>query len=166
MASETTAAAAGAVGQVRRDPMAMKPFCGYNFGDYWAHWLSFGPKSDKLPRVFHVNWFRKDRNGHFMWPGFGDNMRVLEWILNRCAGDGAAVKTPIGYVPDTSSVNIDGIDVDPGTMQDLLSIDAQVWRAEIDEVESYFESFGERVPDAMHNLARRIKAALDEQLAA
>ena len=166
MASETTAAATGAVGQVRRDPMAMKPFCGYNFADYWAYWLSFGQRSQRLPRVFHVNWFRKDADGNFMWPGFGDNMRVLQWILQRCAGAGDAVKTAIGYVPDPAVLNIDGLDLDRDTVHDLLSIDAKIWRTEIDEIEAYFETFGDRLPQALSATAARIRAALDEQLAA
>ena len=166
MASETTAAATGAVGQVRRDPMAMKPFCGYNFADYWAYWLSFAQRSQQLPRVFHVNWFRKDADGNFMWPGFGDNMRVLQWILQRCAGAGDAVKTPIGYVPDPVVLNIDGLDLDRDTVRDLLSIDPKIWRTEIDEIEAYFESFGDRLPQALSDTAARIRAALDEQLAA
>jgi phosphoenolpyruvate carboxykinase (GTP) len=166
MASETTAAATGAVGQVRRDPMAMKPFCGYNFGDYWTHWLSFGEKSDKLPRIFHVNWFRKDGDGKFMWPGFGDNMRVLEWILGRCEGTREAVKTPIGLVPESNALNVSGLDIDSTMMQALLSIDAKVWRQEIDEIEAYFDAIGARVPPALREQARRIKMALEEQLAA
>ncbi len=168
MASETTAAATGAVGQVRRDPMAMKPFCGYNFGDYWAHWLSFGTKSTRLPRIFHVNWFRKDGEGRFMWPGFGDNIRVLEWILKRCASDDdtGAVKTPIGYVPAAAAFNIDGIDIDQNTMKDLLSIDPSTWRDELSQIEMYFDSFGGRVPQALRDQAGQIKAALDEQAAA
>ena len=166
MASETTAAATGAVGQVRRDPMAMKPFCGYNFADYWSYWLSFGQRSQHLPRVFHVNWFRKDADGNFMWPGFGDNMRVLQWILQRCQGAGDAVKTPIGYVPDPAALNIDGLELDHKAMQDLLSIDPGVWRTEIDEVEAYFESYGDRLPQALSDTAARIRAALEEQLAA
>ncbi|MEQ8661131.1 MAG: phosphoenolpyruvate carboxykinase (GTP), partial [Gammaproteobacteria bacterium] len=166
MASETTAAAAGKVGQVRRDPMAMKPFCGYNFGDYWAHWLSFGAKSDKLPRVFHVNWFRKDANGRFMWPGFGDNMRVLEWILARCDGTADAVKTPIGYLPEVDALNLAGLDLERKAVQDLVSIDPRIWREEIEEIEAYFATFGKRLPQALRDQAARIKAALEQQLAA
>lgn len=166
MASETTAAATGAVGKVRRDPMAMKPFCGYNFGDYWAHWMSFGEKSDKLPRIFHVNWFRKDDNGKFMWPGFGDNMRVLEWILKRCENEIDAAKTPIGYVPELDALNLDGLNLDRASVQSLLSIDPRIWRQEIDEIEAYFDTFGERVPQQLRDQAERIKAALEQQLAA
>ena len=166
MASETTAAATGAVGQVRRDPMAMKPFCGYNFGDYWAHWLSFGAKSANLPRIFHVNWFRKDADGKFMWPGYGDNMRVLEWVLERCAGRGVAVETPIGFVPDAATLRLDGLDLERSTMHALLSIDPQIWHREIEEIEAYFDTFGSRMPKGLRDQARRIKRALDAQLAA
>jgi phosphoenolpyruvate carboxykinase (GTP) len=166
MASETTAAATGKVGLVRRDPMAMKPFCGYNFGDYFAHWLSFGSRSDRLPRIFHVNWFRKDADGRFMWPGYGDNMRVLEWVVRRCAGEAEAVKTPVGYVPDPAALRIDGLDLERKTVNALLSIDPAVWRAELDDIETYFATFGERLPAALREQAARIKAALEEQLAA
>ncbi|MGE0486967.1 MAG: phosphoenolpyruvate carboxykinase (GTP) [Gammaproteobacteria bacterium] len=166
MASETTAAATGKVGQVRRDPMAMKPFCGYNFGDYWAHWLSFGPRSDKLPRIFHVNWFRKDGDGKFIWPGFGDNMRVMEWILSRCDGKAEAVKTPIGLLPEADDLKLDGLALDRKAIQDLLSIDPQVWQHEVDEIEEYFASFGGRLPQALRDQVARIKAALEAQLAA
>lgn len=166
MASETTAAATGKVGKVRRDPMAMKPFCGYNFGDYWAHWLSFTERSDKLPRIFHVNWFRKDADGRFMWPGFGDNMRVLQWVLQRCAGEGSAVKTPIGYVPEPGAIDVEGLGLDRGALHELLSIDPRSWRAEIDAIETYFGEFGDRVPAALGEVAERVRAALEEQLAA
>ncbi len=166
MASETTAAATGKVGQVRRDPMAMKPFCGYNFGDYWAHWLNFATRSKRLPRIFHVNWFRKDGDGRYMWPGYGDNMRVLEWVIQRCAGSGDAIKTPIGYVPDVGALRIEGLELDRKAMHALLAIDPQVWRAEIDEIEAYFETFGARLPAELREQAALIKAALEEQLAA
>lgn len=166
MASETTAAATGKVGQVRRDPMAMKPFCGYNFGDYWTHWMSFGERSDKLPKIFHVNWFRKDEDGRFMWPGFGENMRVLQWILGRCDGSADADKTPIGNVPKPGALNLEGLSLDRQAVQNLLSIDARVWREEVDAIEQYFDKFGDRVPAALREQAKQIRAALEEQLAA
>jgi len=166
MASETTAAATGKVGQVRRDPMAMKPFCGYNFGDYFAHWLSFSGRSQHLPRVFHVNWFRKDADGRYMWPGFGDNMRVLEWVVRRCAGEAEAVKTPVGYVPEVGSLEVGGLDLDRKTVTALLAVDPAVWRAELEDIEAYFDTFGERLPASLREQAARIKAALEEQLAA
>src|SRR5690606_2234548 len=115
VASETTAAATGAVGVVRRDSMAMKPFCGYNFADYWAHWLAMGEKSDKLPQIFHVNWFRQDANGKFMWPGFGENLRVLRWILERCEGAAEAKETAIGHLPTLQALDARGLDIDPAT---------------------------------------------------
>jgi len=166
MASETTAAATGKVGQVRRDPMAMKPFCGYNFGDYWAHWLSFAERSNRLPRIFHVNWFRKDADGRFMWPGFGDNMRVLQWILGRCEGDLGATKTPVGFVPEPDALNLRGLDLDTATVQELLAIDPEVWRQEVDEINTYFDSFNGRVPHGLRQQLSRIKAELEAQLAA
>ena len=163
MASETTAAATGAVGQVRRDPMAMKPFCGYNFADYWGYWLGFEKRSTKLPRVFHVNWFRKDDEGRFMWPGFGENMRVLQWILERCQGRAEGLKTPIGYVPDPAGLNVNGLELGPSKLRELLSIDPTTWRTEIDEVEAYFETFGDRLPQALSSTADQVRAALEAQ---
>ncbi|MBT8446091.1 MAG: phosphoenolpyruvate carboxykinase (GTP), partial [Gammaproteobacteria bacterium] len=160
MASETTAAAAGATGKVRRDPMAMKPFCGYNFADYWQHWLDFGARSSQLPRVFHVNWFRKDADGRFMWPGFGENMRVLEWIVDRCNGGDAAVRTPIGYLPPAGAIDTTGLEMSSADMQQLLAVDASLWQRELDEIESYFEGFGKRMPVALRDQVSRIRSAL------
>jgi phosphoenolpyruvate carboxykinase (GTP) len=161
-ASETTAAATGAVGVVRRDPMAMKPFCGYNFGDYFNHWLKMGTKSDKAPKIFHVNWFRQDDKGDFIWPGFGQNMRVLEWILKRCAGEAEAVETPIGFVPADSGVNLDGSGVDTATMQALLDVDPEAWQAELDGQKEFLEQYGDRMPremwDQYHALVERLSA--------
>jgi phosphoenolpyruvate carboxykinase (GTP) len=146
VASETTAAATGEVGVVRRDPMAMKPFCGYNFGDYWGHWLSFAERSDHLPRIFHVNWFRQDKDGRFLWPGFGENLRVMRWIMERCEDRADAIETPIGFLPRPSDIDTSGLDIDDGTMQSLLSVDARQWRAEMDAVGEYLDSFGDRLP--------------------
>jgi phosphoenolpyruvate carboxykinase (GTP) len=160
MASETTAANIDAVGVVRRDPMAMKPFCGYNFADYWAHWLSFSDNSEKLPKIFHVNWFRKDENGKFMWPGFGENMRVLEWIVKRSQGEVECVDTPIGKMPEESGLNLDGIDVPAQTMQALLEVDTNAWVNEISEIGEYLDSFGERTPPAIKAEQARVAAAL------
>ena len=164
MASETTAAASGQIGQVRRDPMAMKPFCGYNFADYWAHWLSFSKKSDKLPKVFHVNWFRKAEDGEFLWPGFGENMRVLEWIVNRCEGSVEADETPIGYVPKPDSLNLAGLDIGPATMRSLLGITPSVWVNEINEIEEYFNTFGKKVPDVLYAQIKRVRQAVSAEI--
>jgi phosphoenolpyruvate carboxykinase (GTP) len=161
MASETTAAATDAVGVVRRDPMAMKPFCGYNFADYWAHWLSFDGASDRLPRIFNVNWFRKNERHRFMWPGFGENMRVLEWIVRRCKGDLDAVESPIGRLPAPGDLNIEGINVDAATMERLLAVDVDGWKAELAEVGDYLDSYGNRTPAALKNEWERIAAALN-----
>lgn len=147
--SETTAAASGAVGVVRRDPMAMKPFCGYNFGDYWAHWLSFAEKTDKLPRIFHVNWFRQDSRGQFLWPGFGENLRVLRWIIDRCENRIGARETPIGFLPEAGDIDTRALDISPQTMEALLSIDTGQWQKEMDSIGDYLGSFGDRLPEAL-----------------
>jgi phosphoenolpyruvate carboxykinase (GTP) len=160
MASETTAAAVGQVGVVRRDPMAMKPFCGYNFGDYWAHWLTFESRVANPPRVFHVNWFRQDRNGRFLWPGYGDNLRVLGWILDRCNGRLPADETPIGYVPRTGDLNVNGLAIDGATIAQLLDVDRSAWHAEIDAIGRYLDEFGERLPPALREEQLRVKRAL------
>ena len=145
-ASETTAAATGAVGVTRRDPMAMKPFCGYNFADYWSHWLNFADKSDKLPEMFHVNWFRQDSDDNFLWPGFGDNLRVLRWIIDRCENRVSAKETPIGYLPLAEDIDIAGLDIDSQTMESLLNVDAEQWREEMEMVGEYFDEYGNRLP--------------------
>ena len=161
MASETTAAAVGEVGAVRRDPMAMLPFCGYNFGDYWAHWLSFAEKSDKLPKIFHVNWFRRDRDGQYMWPGYGENLRVLDWIISRCSGKVSAVETPIGLVPEAKDLNLDGLDIAPETVNALLEIRQDAWHGELAEIAHYFKRFGERTPQVLIDECHRITEALE-----
>jgi phosphoenolpyruvate carboxykinase (GTP) len=160
MASETTAAATGAVGVVRRDSMAMKPFCGYNFADYFAHWLSLDKPGARLPKIFHVNWFRKGANGKFLWPGFGDNLRVLEWIIERCAGRADAVATPIGNVPAAASINIDGLDLGADAFEALMHIDRQGWKQELDAIAAYFDEFGDRVPAPLRSEQQRIARAL------
>ncbi len=160
MTSETTAAATGEVGVVRRDPMAMKPFCGYHYGDYWAHWLSFGDKSHKLPKIFTVNWFRRDAAGDFMWPGFGDNLRVLQWVIERTHGNGDAVETPIGFVPANDAINTTDLDVSEQTIAELTSVSGDEWRAEMRSLAEYFESYGDRVPAALWNEQRRTADAL------
>ena len=166
MASETTAAAAGAVGVVRRDPMAMLPFCGYNMGDYWQHWLDMGEKlGDKAPKIFHVNWFRTDAEGHFIWPGFGDNMRVLMWILARCDDTVDAVKTPIGYEPKPEDINIEGLDgVTLDTIKDLLSVDVASWEDDIYRpvtgIEAFYAKFGDKLPAEMKKQLFNLKVRL------
>ena len=146
VASETTAAAEGKVGVVRRDPMAMKPFAGYNFADYWRHWLSFEEHAKQLPRIFHVNWFRQDKKGKFMWPGFGDNLRVLSWVIERCAGRAPAQETPIGHLPHAQDLNLSGLDIDAATVHELVSVDCDLWKHEMAEIGKYLNEFGDRVP--------------------
>ena len=160
VASETTAAAIGDVGVVRRDPMAMKPFCGYNFADYWQHWLSFADKSDRLPKIFHVNWFRQDNKGKFLWPGFGENLRVLRWIMGRCDGSADAVETPIGYLPKKGEIDTDGLDVTDQTMNELLAVNVDQWKIEMDSVGEYLHSYGERLPEDLKNEYEELVAKL------
>jgi len=163
MASETTAAAIGAVGVVRRDPMAMKPFCGYNFADYWDHWLSFPDRASELPPIFHVNWFRKDADGKFMWPGFAQNMRVLEWIINHIKGDVDFDETAIGGVPHVADINTHGLDTDPATLEALLEVDAEAWLDEAGQIREYLEEYGDRLPqqllDELDEVVTDLKAA-------
>ena len=161
MASETTAAAAGAVGVVRRDPLAMRPFVGYDMGDYWAHWLKMGTLIPNPPKIFHVNWFRTDDEGNFIWPGFGDNMRVLMWILARCEGKVEADITPIGYVPHAEDINIEGLDgITVDTIRDLLSVDKESWLADIANIKEFYAQVGERVPQAMYDELAALEARL------
>jgi phosphoenolpyruvate carboxykinase (GTP) len=159
MASETTAAATGQVGIVRRDPMAMKPFCGYHFADYWAHWLNVGQQLTRPPKIFQVNWFRRDEGGRFIWPGFGDNMRVLEWVLARCAGEAEARETPVGKLPDADAINLDGLEERPD-MQALLHVEPSEWRSEMEAIDAHLNAFGQRVPDALHETVDRIRRSL------
>ena len=150
MASETTAAAAGAVGVVRRDPMAMLPFCGYHMGDYFAHWLEMGEKlGDKAPKIFNVNWFRTDDEGKFIWPGYGDNMRVLMWILGRCEGSAEAVETPIGFEPRPCDIEREGLDITEETRASLLSVDKELWKQEAEGITEFYKKFGEKLPQEL-----------------
>ena len=160
MASETTAAAAGALGVVRRDPMAMRPFVGYNMGDYWKHWLDMGKIIPNAPLIFHVNWFRTDDEGNFIWPGFGDNMRVLEWILARCEGKVDAVETAIGYVPKPEDINIEGLDLSLDTLKDLLSVDTESWKADIANIKDFYNMVGDHVPAEMWEELAALEARL------
>ncbi len=160
MASETTAAAAGAVGVVRRDPMAMRPFVGYNMADYFQHWIDMGKKISNPPQIFNVNWFRLDDEGHFMWPGFGDNMRVLNWIIDRCDGKVDANETAIGFVPNKEDLQLEGLDIDDATLTELLSIDKEVWKEEVKDQREFFAQFGDKLPkeikDEVDNLEKKL----------
>ena len=160
--SETTAAAAGDVGIVRRDPMAMKPFCGYNFADYWRHWLSFSEQSQNLPKIFHVNWFRKNDQG-FLWPGFGENLRVLDWIIQRCQYKIDAKETPIGYVPIKEDIDTSGLDITDENLNALFAIDPDQWLAEMNEIKEYFNEFGERLPKQLLNEHTKVVDALSKK---
>ena len=164
MASETTAAAAGAVGVVRRDPMAMLPFCGYNMGDYWQHWIDIGKTldADKAPKIFNVNWFRKDDEGNFMWPGFGDNLRVLEWIIKRCENEVDAQETAIGYLPYAKDINIEGLEgeVSVESLESILDVDKALWAAEADGIGEFYAKFGDKLPETLKAELETLKANL------
>jgi phosphoenolpyruvate carboxykinase (GTP) len=160
VASETTAAATGEVGVVRRDPMAMKPFCGYNFADYWQHWLSFEGRSTKLPQIFHVNWFRQDKDGKFLWPGFGENLRVLRWIADRCACRVGARETPIGYLPNPADLDLRGLNIQQDIVDSLLAVDPGSWRKEMQDISGYFSEFGSAVPPALIDEHQRVLRSL------
>ena len=161
MASETTAAAAGAVGVVRRDPMAMLPFCGYHMGDYFAHWLEMGEKlGENAPKIFNVNWFRTDDEGNFVWPGFGDNMRVLNWIVDRCEGKATATETAIGYIPQPEDIDLTDLDMDIETLKSILKVDKDVWTKEAEEIEEHYKKFGDKLPAALREQLDTLKANL------
>ncbi len=162
MASETTAAAAGAVGVVRRDPMAMRPFVGYDMGDYWAHWLEMGKRIPNPPKIFNVNWFRTDDEGHFIWPGFGDNMRVLMWILARCAGKVDAKETAIGYVPYVKDLDLNGLDISAETVEGLLDVDKDLWKEDAAGIREFYQSVGDRVPAEMYAELEALEARLNK----
>ncbi len=160
VASETTAAAIGQAGVLRRDPMAMKPFAGYNYGDYWAHWLAMGAKVKHPPKIYHVNWFRRDADGKFLWPGFGDNLRVLEWIIDRCSGKAGAQETAIGNLPRPEDLDLAGLDLAPGVLAQLLSVQAEEWRAEAADIEKYLDEYGSRTPAALRAQVQALRARL------
>ena len=162
MASETTAAAAGAVGVVRRDPMAMRPFVGYDMGDYWQHWLDMGKMIANPPKIFHVNWFRTDENGHFIWPGFGDNMRVIMWILARCAGTVDAVDTPIGYVPRPEDIDITGLNLTLDDLKGLLTVDRELWLEDCKGIREFYHQVGDRVPAVLYDELADLEKRLSE----
>ena len=161
MASETTAAQAGAVGNLRRDPFAMLPFCGYNMADYFAHWLDIGANAadrEVLPKIFYVNWFRKDADGKFLWPGYGENSRVLEWVFNRVTGKAEAVDTPIGWLPAPGAIDIEGVDVTKEDMVELLRVDNAEWAAEVPLIRQHFAQFGDRLPEPLHRAVDELEA--------
>jgi phosphoenolpyruvate carboxykinase (GTP) len=155
LASETTAAAVGQVGVTRRDPMAMQPFCGYNFADYWQHWLNVGERLARPPRIYQVNWFRRDAQGKFLWPGYGENLRVLAWMLRRCAGDGGAVESAVGWLPRPQDLDMNGLKLAPEALASLLAVDTGLWRKEIADMGAYLDTYGSRLPAAL-------RAQLDE----
>ena len=158
--SKLTAAAVGKVGEIRRDPMAMKPFCGYNFGDYWAHWLSFEQRTDTLPKIFGVNWFRQDDAGNYLWPGFGENLRVLRWIIDRCENRVAAVETPIGLLPERDGIDLTGLEIPAADMEELLAVDVEHWQRENEHFADYLDTYGDRVPQALRRQQARMASAL------
>lgn len=161
MASETTAAAAGAVGVVRRDPMAMLPFCGYHMGDYFQHWIDMGKKIKVQPKIFNVNWFRTDSEGHFIWPGFGDNMRVLDWILKRCEETVDADETAIGYVPKPEDINLEGCGVDKETLKGLLNVDTETWKKEAEGIKEFYKKFGDKLPKELEDELEALESRLN-----
>ncbi|MCB1136746.1 MAG: phosphoenolpyruvate carboxykinase (GTP), partial [Chlamydiia bacterium] len=163
VSSQTTAAAAGAVGQLRHDPFAMLPFCGYNMADYFGHWLDMGQKTtpEKLPRIFYVNWFRRGKDNSFLWPGFGENSRVLKWIFERCDGEDNAETSPIGYLPKAGALDLSGLDVKQDALRELFHIDGAQWLEEVQKITKYYERFGDRLPKGIRqelaNLERRLQ---------
>jgi phosphoenolpyruvate carboxykinase (GTP) len=165
LSSETTAAASGQVGVVRRDPMAMLPFIGYHAGDYFRHWIEMGKGVDgdaaKLPRIFYVNWFRRGDDGRFLWPGFGENSRVLKWIVERLDGTGAAVETPIGQVPTVDALDLTGLDTDPADVAAALAVDSAQWREELPQITEWFERFGDKLPGVLWAELDALRARLD-----
>ena len=162
MSSETTAAATGAVGVLRHDPMAMKPFAGYHMADYFGHWIEMGKKIKNPPKIFNVNWFRQDENGEFLWPGFGDNMRVLEWILKRCDGKVGAKETAIGYVPYAKDIDLEGLDYSTETLERILYVDKARWSKEADEIAEYYKQFGDRLPAELRESLETLKRNCEE----
>ncbi len=163
MASEKTAAAAGKIGELRRDPFAMLPFCGYNMGDYFAHWLDVGAKGgEKMPKIFYVNWFRKGKDGKFLWPGFGENGRVLKWIFERADGKASVTETPIGLLPAEGAIDTDGLDVNAGTMKELMSVDVEAWKEELPLIEKHLDQFGDKLPEGLRNELEALRNRLEQ----
>jgi len=164
VASETTAAATSAVGVLRRDPMAMKPFAGYNFADYWSHWIKVGAKLKSPPKIFHVNWFRQNAAGKFLWPGFGDNLRVLRWVIDRCKGTAGARETAIGYLPTAADLDTHGLELQSGALDELLNVDATQWKTEFADLAAYLTEFGGRVPKALESELADARARVEEAI--
>jgi phosphoenolpyruvate carboxykinase (GTP) len=163
VASEKTAAAEGTVGELRHDPFAMLPFCGYNMGDYFAYWLSLGrsaPDPARLPKLFYVNWFRKNPAGKFAWPGFGENIRVLKWIIGRVTGQAKAVTTPIGYLPAPGSLDLDGLDLSWADLALLLTVDTEAWKLEAEHIPEHFQTFGGHLPGRLWELQKELAERL------
>jgi phosphoenolpyruvate carboxykinase (GTP) len=161
MGVETTAAATGQIGVVRRDPMAMLPFTGYNISDYLTHWIRMGTLTQQRPRIFHVNWFRKDAQGNFIWPGFGDNLRVLRWIIQRCRGEVEAVETPIGLMPSKGSLDLGGLDLNDSLVDELLKVDREGWLRELEDRAAFLQKLGPRLPKEIWDEHYRTKARLE-----
>jgi phosphoenolpyruvate carboxykinase (GTP) len=162
MGSETTAAANGRVGVIRRDPMAMRPFCGYNIGDYFAHWLAIGGRLRHPPRIVMVNWFRKGRDGSFLWPGYGENMRVLKWIVDRARGRVAADETPIGFMPRAADLDLSGLDISKESLEQAMAIKAEEWLPELDLQEQFFAGIGETLPPQLDVQREALRAGLEQ----
>jgi phosphoenolpyruvate carboxykinase (GTP) len=163
--SEKTAAAAGTVGDMRRDPFAMLPFCGYHMGDYFKHWLDMGKKTDgrNLPKIFYVNWFRKTSDGKWLWPGYGENSRVLKWIYERIEGTGKAVETPIGYVPAPGAIDLSGLNVSAQDMAELLRVDVDAWLQEVESIKKHYSQFGDRLPQGLRDELNALEQRLLKQ---
>ena len=162
IASEMTAAAFGAIGKLRRDPMAMLPFCGYNMADYWGHWLNMGKTSGaKMPKVYYVNWFRKNEAGKFMWPGFGENSRVLKWVFERCSGNAAAIETAIGNMPTLDAIDFSGLGISDEDTADLMRVDTDGWLSELHSIEEYYDTFGEHLPDELRMQVQALRERLE-----
>ena len=168
VSSQTTAAAAGEIGKLRHDPFAMLPFCGYNMADYFGHWLQMGKKStpERLPRIYYVNWFRKDKDGNFLWPGFGENSRVLKWIFERTSGADNAVETPIGNLPNENAFDLTGLNISPNNLKELFQVNIEDWKKEVQELKDYFQMFGERLPEGirheLHHLEKKLENAVQK----
>ena len=160
LSSETTAAATGAVGVVRRDPFAMLPFCGYNMGDYFAHWLEVGSRLTRPPRIFRVNWFRRDQDGKLLWPGFGQNLRVLQWVIDRCRGGTGAVESPIGLLPAKGALDLDGLGLDEAAAEKLFALDVEGWKAALRSQSEFLDRFGARMPDGIRAEHKALEARL------